>query len=122
MFRFITPVWFLRLGLGLMYLYSGLDIVRHPSSWHWAVTQFPDWLEKIPNSIGIDRFLTGQGIAELIFAAVLIIPFMPRFLVRLVAFLSVLEMAAILVFVGVDAITFRDIGLLGAALALLVSL
>ncbi|TSC67326.1 MAG: hypothetical protein G01um101472_447 [Parcubacteria group bacterium Gr01-1014_72] len=113
-----APEWLLRLGLGVMYLYSGIDIVRHPDAWSWAIRQLPDVIEAIPKAIGVEIFLKGQGIVEIIFAAVFLLWFMPRALVRIVAFLSALEMLAITLLVGVDAVTFRDIGLIGASLAL----
>lgn len=114
--------WVLRASLGLMYFYSGIDLIRHPTAWYWAVRPLPTIVQNVINKIGIEQYLRFQGVGELALAAVLLFKFMPRVLVILVAGLMVLEMAAILLFVGVDAITFRDIGLLGAALALYVIL
>jgi hypothetical protein len=81
----------------------------------------PEFVKSIlVNPIGIDNFLKLQGIGEIIFAIVMLAWFMPHWALKLVAALSVLEMAAILLMTGVDSITFRDIGLLGASLALLI--
>ncbi len=116
----LNPEWTLRLGLGLMYVYSGLDIFRHPTAWYWALRPLPSSLQVfINNEIGINNFLKIQAVGELVLAALFLAWFLPRRLLRLAAFLAILEMALILWLVGVDAVTFRDIGLLGAALALL---
>lgn len=113
------PEWALRLGLGFLFLYSGLDLLRHPTGWYWAVRPLPAAIQSIiNNSIGIDQYLRMQGIGELIFAAVFFGWFLPRWIVKIVSLLVALEMAAILLLVGISGDTFRDIGLLGAALAL----
>jgi hypothetical protein len=114
-----TPQLFLRLGLGAMFVYSGLDILLHPTAWTWALRGLPAILANPINQFGAETYLRAQGIAELAMAAALFAWFLPRWLVRIVAFFAALEMAAILVFFGVDTVTYRDIGLLGAALALL---
>jgi len=114
--------WVLRVSLGLMYFYSGIDLVRHPTAWYWAVRPLPMFVQNVIAKIGIDQYLKFQGVGELALAAILLVKFIPRVLVIIVAGFTVVEMAAILLFVGIDAITFRDIGLLGAALALYVIL
>jgi len=48
----------------------------------------------------------------------LLVWFTPRWLVRAVAVLGIAEMIGILVFVGIDMVTFRDMGLLGAMASL----
>ncbi len=112
----LTPEWALRIGLALMYLYSGWDIFIRPTSWHWAV---PYWFSKIVTQfVSIDTYLRFQGISEAVLGIFLILWFLrPKFLQWAALFLS-LEMAAILAFSGIDAITFRDIGLLGGLIAL----
>lgn len=114
----LNPEWVLRIGLGAMYLWSGLDIVRHPKSWYWAIRSLPEFAETAIGRIGLDRFLTIQGAGELLLAVLLLVPFLPRRLLRWVAFLNALEIALIVLLVGVDAVTFRDIGVLGGAVAL----
>lgn len=109
----------MRLGLGLMYAYSGYSIFQHPEKWEWAVASLPPFLGGIiTNRIGVDNYLKMQGLGELLLAFIFIAWFIPRRIVKWAAVLAVLEMAAILWIVGVDTVTFRDIGLLGAALAL----
>ena len=112
------PEWSLRLGLACTYLYSGLDLVRHPTAWYWALRPLPDFFQSLINSIGIDRYLQLQGASELVFAAVFLAWFLPSKIVRVFAALAALEMLAILLMVGINGETFRDIGILGAATGL----
>ena len=114
----INSEWVLRISLAAMYAYSGLDLMRHPKSWYWAIRPLPNFVQKIINSFGIDLFLQIQGIVELTFAIILILWFLPKIFSMIVAVLITIEMALILILVGVDGITFRDIGLLGASLSL----
>ncbi len=115
------PIWFLRLGLGAMYAYSGYDLIATPSHWYAFV---PPWFSQILWTVGLDitTYLRLQGAVELLFAFVLLAWFMPRLAVLWVAVISGLELLLILVFSGVDLITFRDIGVVGASAALAVSL
>ena len=113
------PEWALRLGFGCMFLYSGIDLIRHPTGWYWAVRPLPWFVQNIINTqIGIDRYLQMQGITELLFAAIFFAWFLPKWVVMLVSILVALEMAGILLLVGIIGDSFRDIGLLGAAIAL----
>ncbi|MBI2515101.1 hypothetical protein HYV91_02900 [Candidatus Wolfebacteria bacterium] len=122
----INPEAILRLGLGLMYLYSGFDLIRHPTAWWWAL---PFWLKQIIESVvALNTYLKFQGVAEILIAVIFLGWFLPRSIVKIGALFSSLEMAAILVLAFTPfseanfLITFRDIGLLGASLALLVLL
>lgn len=119
----IAPVWPLRIAFGLMYLYSGIDLIQHPTAWHWAL---PYWLREIITSgVSLNTYLQAQGMMEVVFALILLAWFLPRRAVWLIALLSVFEFAAILVLAFVPfseanfLITFRDIGLLGGAFTLL---
>lgn len=122
-FKKINPEWSLRIGFGIMYLYSGLDLIRHPTAWHWAM---PLWFKKlITSAISLDTYLRFQGIIEIVFAVILLGWFFKTAIVKIVALLSSLEMAGILALAFIPwsesnfLITFRDVGLLGGALALL---
>lgn len=108
----------MRLGLGLMYLYSGYDLFYHPTAWLWAV---PKWYAQIVTPVSsLELYLRFQGVAEFAIGLLFLAWFSGAWGVRAASAFAALEMAAILIFVGVDPITFRDIGLLGAALALLI--
>lgn len=115
--RITYAVWSLRLGLAAMFGYSGIDIILHPTAWYWAVRGLPAFAQNIINGIGIDTYLLFQGASEALFALVFLLGVWPR-LTRAVALLAAVEMALILLMVGVDSITFRDFGLLGASMAL----
>jgi len=112
------PVWVLRLSLGLSYLYSGYDLFTHPTGWHWALRPLPQFAQTIINdTIGADLYLKTQGVAEMIMAFLFLAWFLPKAGVRVAAFLSALQMAIILIFVGLTLETFRDIPILGASVA-----
>ena len=119
----LTPEWSLRCGLGVMYLYSGIDILRHPTAWFWAVRPILKWFSAgmqttLGQPVFIKKFLMSQGIVEIIFAVVLLAWFLPKKYAKWVAGLTALEMAAILFLIPIDPVTFRDFGLLGGGLAL----
>lgn len=108
----------LRIGIALMYVYSGLDLIRHPNDW---VGYVPQWVSNLVTTVvPIETFLLIQGIGELAIAAVLLAWFLPRIAVRIGSTLAFVEMASILAFVGINLVTFRDIGLCAAALALVI--
>lgn len=119
----ITPEWSLRLSLGAMYLYSSIDILRHPTAWFWAVRPlfkyFPLAMQsRLTSSDFMKSFLMVQGLIELVFAIIFLAWFLPKCYAKWVAGFTVLEMAGILLTISIDAVTFRDIGLLGASFAL----
>lgn len=114
----ISPEWPLRLGLGMMYLYSGYDMFTHPSAWFWAL---PKWFSQVVTSIAsLEMYLRVQGVGEFILGILFLAWFLDRRVLRVASALAVIEFAGILIFTGLGPITFRDIGLLGAALALLI--
>lgn len=111
--------WSLRLGLGFMYFYSGQDLVRHPQSWLWAV---PQWFQDIVGAfVPFNAYLQFQGSIELLLAFVFLAWFIPKSFVKIAAFVSVAEIAGILLLAPFSQflITFRDIAALGSSLALL---
>lgn len=112
------PEWALRLGLGLMYIYSGFDLFYYPYHWYGFV---PKWFSQIVNQVAtVDAYLRLQGIGEFIIGLLFLAWFGGKWGVRIASALAALEMALIIIFVGIDPITFRDIGLLGAAVAIFV--
>ncbi len=114
----ISPAWLLRLGMGFMYLYSGYDLMVNPQHWYGFV---PKWLSRIvTTTVSVDTYLFIQGVGEFVLGMLLLVWFLPKRIVRVAAVLIATEIALILFFVGIDPITFRDIGLLGAAGALVV--
>lgn len=123
-FRKISTEWALRMGFGVMYLYSGTDLMTHPTAWYWAL---PLWLKNAISAVmPLSTYIRFQGALEIILALALLAWFLKPAIVKWVALMSTLEMAAILLLSLVPfsasnfSITFRDIGLLGGALALFV--
>ena len=115
----IRTEWPLRLGCGFVNLYSGFFLLTDPVRYYKYV---PGWLSHVANAVAsVDAYLRLQGIGEMMIAICLLGWFFPRWCVRVAAMLLTVEMTLILIFTGVDAITFRNIGLVGAALALLIS-
>ena len=114
----ISPEWFLRLGLGGVYLYTSIDIFLHPKGWYWAVRGLPQFMQSGINNLGVDNYLKVQAAGEFAIALMLLLWFLPKALTKVAALLAALQMLAILLLVGVGLDTFRDIGLLGAGLAL----
>lgn len=114
----VKPEWVLRVGLGVMYIYSGLNIFSNPSAWHSFV---PQWFEMLWNNIGpIEIFLKIQGLGELMLGLLFLAWFSGKRGVFFASLLASLEIFLILLFVGVDLVTFRDIGVFSAALSLLI--
>ena len=121
--KLTKPETFLRLGLGLMFLYSGYSIYREPAAWESYVTELPEWvLVPITHFVTVGQFLFAQGIVEMVFGIILLLWFLPLWLTRAASILITLELASIVLLVGINDTTFRDIGLVGAALALVATL
>ena len=116
----IDPAWPLRLGCGCVNLYAGFFLLTDPARFYIYV---PVWLSRGASAVAsVDAYLRLQGIGELMIAIGLLGWFFPRWCVRVAAMLFTVQMTVILIFAGVDGVTFRNIGLVGAALALLISL
>lgn len=110
------PEWCLRAGLAITYFYSGYHMVLDPAS---AVGFVPVWFSRaVSVFMPIESYLWLQGAGELVVALVLVLWITPRAAVTIIAALMVLQLSLILLFTGLDVVTFRDAGLIGAALAL----
>lgn len=99
----------LRAGLGIVFLWIGIDMVRHPDTW---IGYLPGTL---PFGFSRSLFLTGNAILDSIIGIFLLLNFFPR----IVAAIAVLHLLGILIVHPIDAVLIRDVGLLGTALALL---
>ncbi len=115
--RILNAEWALRVCLGVMYLYSGSDLVFAPEHWYGYI---PAWFSQmIAPLMTTNSYLHLQGAAEIIIGLLLLTWFVHGRFVQIATIAATLEMALILIFVGVNLVTFRDVGLLGATLALL---
>ncbi|HYC79493.1 MAG TPA: cytochrome c biogenesis protein CcdA, partial [Candidatus Binatia bacterium] len=99
----------LRYGLALTYLFSGYDLIAHPRSWSSFV---PYWMESLL-PVDVLTYIQFQGAVEILLA----LAFISGFLLRPAAFISAVEMVGILLLYGIDAVTFRDLAILGGSLA-----
>ena len=120
----ITPEGALRVGLGLMYVYSGIDMLLHPTSWLWVIRSsfkfLPDDMRMslFANQEFINNYVLLQGIAEFILAIIFLSWFIPRYIVKFFVLLSIFKFIAILALVSINAVTFEIVGLLGVSVAL----
>ncbi len=100
---------FLSAGLGAVFLWIGLDMLRHPDTW---IGYLP---ANIPLDISRELALKLNGIFDIVIGALLIMRWWPK----ITASLAALHLIGILATQGVDAVIIRDVGLLGASLSLL---
>lgn len=108
MIRKLKPDLVLRTGLGLVFVYAGIMSFLSPENWIGFV---PQW---VGNIVSPELFLSIHAGFEIILGLALITGiFLPA--ASLIAFL---DMFALLIFYGIDEVTFRDIGVLAAAIAL----
>ena len=101
--------WLLQIGLAAVFLYAGISQLQKPADWTTYIPNF------IASSISLITFVKLMAIYELLLAAWLL---SGRYL-KIAGLLSALTFVGILTFnLHQLIITFRDIGLLFMALAL----
>ena len=100
---------FISWGVGATFLWIGLDIFSHPDVW---MIYLP---EVVPGDIPRDTAIQLLGAINVVVG----VSFILRFWQKLTAFIAILELFCVLIQTGVNASTIRDVGLLGATLALL---
>ncbi len=105
----LSPALILRIGLGLVFIYAGAHQIADPGSWAGFV---PAWLGGLISPL---TFIYIHGAFELALGLGIII----GFFLPVLSLLAALDFFSILIFFGVDDVTFRDFGLLMSALALL---
>src|SRR3989344_118217 len=98
----------LRIGIGLVIIYFGLQQISDPSAW---TAYLPRWIENLP--VSDINFVYLNGYFELIFGALLILGFQTR----IVSFLLSLHMLGIVLTVGYNEIGVRDFGIFVAVFA-----
>jgi hypothetical protein len=105
--RYGLPYLILRAGLGLTFIYIGVDILRHPDL----------WIGYVPNEtmfgLSRDSLLRFGGFFDLIIGALLMTKTAPK----IGGSLAVLHLMGIFTLNGIDSVLARNIGLLGAAIA-----
>lgn len=101
--------FFLSTGLGVVFLWIGIDILRHPDAWLGFLPG------NIPLGISRETALQLGGAFDTVLGAILIMRWWPK----ITATLAALHLAGIIAIHGLDGVLIRDVGLLGCALALL---
>ena len=106
---------FLRLGLTFVFLWFGIDKFVHPD--YWVNAWLPLWFKGILNSLGIGNlnFIYANGIFEIVIG----LGFLFNIFVKLFASLVILFLLLVIFSFGLNEVTVRDIGLIGAVSALL---
>lgn len=98
----------LRFGLGAVFLWIGIDIWRHPET----------WLGFVPADLGFgvspEAALSATGAFDAALGVLLWLNVWPK----IAGFLATAHLLGVLAVQGIDAVLIRDVGLLGAALAL----
>lgn len=107
--KYNWPNLCLSIGLGIVFFWIGVDILRHPDSW---IGYIPS---NLPVHIPTTSLLKANGVFDMALGLLLILRMWPK----IIAFLAAGHLIAIIATQGVDAVIIRDVGLLGGALALL---
>lgn len=110
-----TSHLFLRLGLALVFLWFGIDKFIHPDYWINAWT--PLWLQSTLSRLNIGNlnFIYADGIFEIVLG----LGFIFNIFVKLFALLAIVLLLVIALSFGLNEVIIRDVGLIGAAMALL---
>lgn len=105
----------LRLGLAFVFLWFGIDKFIHPD--YWINAWLPLWFQGILGRLGIGNlnFIYANGIFEVVIGLGLVFNIFVKFL----AFLIILFLLFVILSFGLNEVIVRDVGLIGAALALL---
>lgn len=101
---------FLSWGLGIVFLWIGLNQFQRPENW---IGFLPP---ELPLGLTAERALQLNAILDTALGIGLILSWWPK----LMALIAVGHLLGILLVNGIDAVLIRDVGLLGAALSLLV--
>ena len=103
----------LRLGLGFVFFWFGLDKLFNPANWQGYIT--PTLAKLI--LVDIKLFILLLGILELVIGLMLIL----GLFTRLVASAAAVQLLVIIVSLWFNEITVRDIGLFSIALSLIIT-
>ncbi len=107
--RFFTPALCLRAGLSFVLLYAGIAALAHPEEWIGFIPTV------LSDHVSADLLLKAHALTNLVAAALLLCGAWMRYVALIVA----LELASVVIMNPHSLIiTFRDIGLVFAALAL----
>ena len=108
--------WVLRIGLAVVFFWFGIDKFFHPD--YWLNAWVPQWVVPFAARFGVTavQLIYINGIFEVLIGLSLLTGVFMRFF----SLLGVLFLLAIMVFIGLNEITVRDVGLMGGLLAIVV--
>lgn len=106
--RYGMPYLILRVSLGATFMLIGIDILRNPQNWIGYVPG------PVPFDLSREALLSATGV----FDAVVGLGLMMKVMMKVSSGLAALHLIGIIIVSGIDPVIVRDIGLLGAALAL----
>jgi uncharacterized membrane protein YphA (DoxX/SURF4 family) len=107
-----TSFHFLRFGLAITFLWIGVLIFKNPEAWSGYLQPWAAGLVPIP----LEQAMIGTAILDILIGFFLLIDV----LTWLAALLGAIHLIIVLAVSGITDITVRDIGLLVAALALMI--
>lgn len=108
-----TPGYhFLRVFMGIMFLWIGIAIFKNPIAWGglmagWAVDLMP---------FSIEHLMISTAVLDMAIGVLMLVDFKMRW----VSLLATLHLLGIIITAGINDIIIRDIGLLGATILLTV--
>lgn len=103
---------FLRVGLAITFLWIGILIFKNPEAWGGYLQPWAAELLPIP----LAQAMVGTAILDIAIGAFLLVDFLPW----LAALVGAIHIIIVLTVSGITDITVRDIGLLVAALSLMI--
>ena len=106
----------LRIGLAAVFFWFGGDKFFHPE--YWLNAWVPPWIIPFAAKFGVTatQLIYINGIFEILIALSLL----TGVFMRVFALLGVVFLLGITIFIGINEITVRDIGLMGALLAIVI--
>ena len=103
----------LRVGLAITFLWIGVLILKEPKLWGGYIQPWAQNLLVLP----LEKAMIFTAILDIVVGVLLLVDFLTFYASILAAF----HLIIVLVVSGINAITIRDIGLLAAAISLVVS-
>ena len=104
----------LRIALAAVFFWFGVHKFLQPE--YWLNAWIPTWTIALVENIGIGatQFVYLNGILEILIGLSLL----TGVLIKFFSLLGVVILLCIIIFIGISEVTIRDLGLLGALLAL----
>lgn len=100
----------LRVGLGITFLWIGVLIFRDPQFWSGFIQPWAADLIPVP----LESAMISTAILDVLIGLLLLVDV----LTWVAALVATIHLAVVLITVGIDVVTVRDIGLLAGTLAL----